>query len=331
MRPINTKPIGILGLGVHVPEKILSNFDLEKMVETNDEWIRTRTGIRERRILSDGESPSDIALPAAQKAIADSGLSVKDIDAVVYCTYTPDHFMPPSSCIMQGRLGLQSCIAFDLNAACSGFVFGLQAAYALVVSGQAKHPLVIGADCNSRVLDYTDRETCVLFGDGAGAVVLGNVPEGRGILGHSSGSDGTGAFLITQKVGGGAHPYDKENIASKDRFMKMNGREVYKFAVRVINEALEAALADAGLDVKDIDLLVPHQANVRIIESAMKRFGFDPKNVVINMAHYGNTSAASIPLALDSARRDGRLKPGVTCGLVAFGAGLTHGATILRW
>jgi len=331
MQPVNLSPIGILGLGVHVPDKILSNADLEKLVDTSDEWIQSRTGIRERRILSDGEFPSDIALIAAQRAIADAGLTAADIDAVIYCTYTPDHFMPPSSTLMQGKLGIPGCLCFDLNAACTGFVFGLQTVYSLVRAGLVKRPLLIGADCNSRVIDYTDRETCILFGDGAGAVVVGEVPEGRGILGNSSGSDGANAMFITQKIGAGAHPYDKENVQTKDRFMKMNGREVYKFAVRVINEALEDALRDAGLKMADVDLLVMHQANVRIIRSAMERFGFKEENVVINMDKYGNTSAASIPLALDSARREGKLHPGTLCGLVAFGGGLTFGATILRW
>lgn len=331
MSSISTFPIGIQGLGVHLPEKVLSNADLERMVDTSDEWIVTRTGIRERRILKEGEPPSAIAVPAAQKAMADAGVDPKEIDGIIYCTYTPDHTIPPSSCLLQGKLGLPSCIAYDLNAACSGFVFGVQSGYSLIRSGLCKRVLVLGVDCNSRVIDYTDRETCVLFGDGAGAVVLGEVPEGRGILGFSAGSDGLGAFLISQKIGASAFPATAMNIESKDRFMKMNGREVYKFAVRVISEALDQAIADAGLKTEDIELLVPHQANVRIIDSAMERFGFKPENVVINMDKYGNTSAASIPLALDSARQDGRLVPGKTCALVAFGAGLTYGGIVLRW
>jgi len=301
------------------------------MVDTSDEWIVSRTGIHERRILAPGQVPRDIALPAAERAIRDSGLKPTDIDAVLYCSYTPDHLMPSSSTALQHALGIPSCMAIDQNSACTGFVFGLQTAWALVRSGLAKHPLLIGADFNSRVVDYTDRNTCVLFGDGAGAVVLGAVPEGRGILGHCAGCDGGGGPLISLKVGGAGNPVTPENIESPDRFMRMNGREVYKFAVHAINDALERAAADAGITVSAMDLLVPHQANERIIRSAMEKFGLREDQVVINMDKYGNTSAASIPLALETAREEGRLKVGTTCGLVAFGAGLTYGATILRW
>lgn len=331
LKPVFDQPIGILGLGVCVPDRILSNADLEKMVDTSDEWIVSRTGIRERRILAPGQTPRDIAIPAARRAIEDSGLSPSDIDAVIYCSYTPDLLMPSSSTGMQHALGIPSCIAIDQNSACSGFVFGLQTAWSMVRAGLVKHPLLVGADFNSRVTDYTDRNTCVLFGDGAGAVVLGAVPEGRGILGHCSGCDGGGGPLITLKVGGAGNPVTPENVHSPDRFMRMNGREVYKFAVHAINDALERAAVDAGIPISEMELLVPHQANERIIRSAMEKFGLREDQVVINMDKYGNTSAASIPLALDTARTEGRLKVGTTCGIVAFGAGLTFGATILRW
>jgi 3-oxoacyl-[acyl-carrier-protein] synthase-3 len=316
---------------VCVPDRILSNADLEKMVDTSDDWIVSRTGIRERRILAPGQQPFDIALPAAQRALEDANVVAADIDAILFCTYTPDFSMPPSACLIQHGLGTRPCLAYDLNAACSGFVFGLQSAYGLVHSGIARHVLVLGVDCNSRAVDYTDRNTCVLFGDGAGAVVVGRVPEGRGMLGHSNGSDGSGAELIQLKIGGAALPIRPEALASKECFISMNGREVYKFAVNIIDVALEEAASRAGIRVSEMDLLVPHQANTRIIRSAMEKFGLREDQVVINMDRYGNTSAASIPLALDTARQEGRLRPGTLCGLVAFGGGLTYGATILRW
>lgn len=240
--------------------------------------------------------------------------------------------MPPASGLLHGMLDLPGrCMIFDLNAACTGFVEGLQTAYALVRAGLCRRVLVFGVDCNSRMIDYTDRATCILFGDGAGAVIVGEVPEGRGILGNHAGADGHGAQLITACAGAGYyHPSVKE-IDKADRFIKMNGREVYKFAVVKLSEAVEAALANAGMTIDQVDLLVPHQANQRIIDSALQRFGFAPEKAVQNMVNFGNTSAASIPLALNTAREDGRLKPGTTCALVAFGAGLTYAATIVKW
>ncbi len=331
MPPLSTLPqsVGVLGLGVSVPERVLTNADLEKMVDTTDEWIISRTGIRERRIIEEGRAPSELGIEASWKALEEAGLSPTDIDTVIYCTFTPDYPMPPSACILQGKMGIPPCLAYDLNAACSGFIFGLQNAYGLVKSGVAKRVLVVGADCNSRFTDYKDRGTCVLFGDGAGAVVVGEVEEGRGILGNCAGTDGTGAFLIHQMSGGAVNPPSADNV--EDQYIRMNGREVYKFAVGVFGPAVEQALDKAGLKIEEVDLLVPHQANIRIIESAMQRFGFSPENVVINIGEYGNTSAASIPLGLDTARQQGKLTAGTVCVLVAFGAGLTYGATVLRW
>lgn len=324
-------PIGVLGLGTCTPDRVLTNKDFEQLVDTSDEWIVSRTGIRERRILAPDQKPSDIASVAARRAIEDAGLTVGDIDSIIYCTYTPDYVMPSAACIIQQMLGIPSCMAVDLNGACTGFVYGLQNAFAQVKSGLAKRVLVIACDCASRLIDYSDRSICVLFGDGAGAVVVGEVPEGRGIVGNYSGCDGNGAFLICQKVGGAAFRPTPENLTGTDHFMQMNGREVFKFAVRVVNEALEGALRNAEMKIEEVDLLVPHQANVRIINAAMERFGFNPESVVINMDKFGNTSSASIPLALQTAREDGRLKQGTTVATVAFGAGLTYGATILRW
>ncbi len=325
------KAIGIQGLGVCLPDRILSNADLEKMVDTTDEWIYTRTGIRERRILSPGQAPSEIAEVAARRAMADAGVGPEDIDGVLFCTYTPDYMMPTSACLMQGRLGIPACMAFDMNAACTGFVYGLQAAYALIRSGMARRVLVIACDCASRLMDYTDRSTCILFGDGSGAAIVGEVPEGRGILGNFAGCDGKGGTLICQPIGGSAHPLTAENFANKDRYIQMNGREVFKFAVRIVQDAMDKALEDAGMQASEIDLLVMHQANIRIIHAAMERYGFGHDRVVIDIEKHGNTSSASIPVALETARQEGRLKPGTTCAFVAFGAGLTYAASIVRW
>ncbi len=321
--------MGILGLGVSVPERVLTNADLEKMVDTSEEWIISRTGIRERRIIEDGRAPSELGIQAAERALEDASLAPADIDGILYCTFTPDYPMPPSACILQAKMGIPPCLAYDLNAACSGFIFGLQTAYGMVKSGSAKRILVVGADCNSRFTDYKDRSTCVLFGDGAGAVVVGETEKGRGILGNCAGVDGSGAFLIYQNSGGAVHPPAPDNV--HEQYIRMNGREVYKFAVSVFGPAVEQALDKAGLTIGDVDLMVPHQANISIIESAMQRFGFSPENVVINIDRYGNTSAGSIPLAMDTARQAGKLKAGTVCVLVAFGAGLTYGATVLRW
>lgn len=331
MNSFSPKPAGVLGLGTALPTKVLSNKDLERIVDTTDEWIVTRTGIHERRVLDESEKPIDIVVPAARRAIEESGIAPSEIDAVIHCTFTPDYMLPCSACLIQGELGLKSGIAFDLNAACSGFVLGLQNGMALLQAGLARHVLVVGADFNSRVIDYTDRTTCVLFGDGAGAVVLGPVEEGSGILGNAAGADGANGMVLTTLVGGCAHPVTRENLDSKDRFMQMNGREVFKFAVRVFNEVFEAAVANAGLTPSDINLLVPHQANIRIIQSAMERYGFSNDRVVLNIQKYGNTSAASIPLALQTAREEGKLEKGDVCALVAFGGGLTYAATVLRW
>lgn len=324
--------VGILGLGTCVPDKVLTNADLEKMVETDNEWIVTRTGIRERRILADEEMPSDIAIRAGKRALEDAGVAPEEINGIVYCTYTSDTAMPQASGVIHAGMGLgNDCISFDLNAACSGFVKGLQVAYSLIASGVRKKILLFGVDCNTRVVDYNDRATCVLFGDGAGAVVVGEVEKGRGVLGNNSGTDGSGRGLIKLGGGAGAYPFSQQHIPREERYIRMNGREVYKFAVKVLVETMEKSLADAQLTAADVDLLVPHQANYRIVESALDRFGFSHDKAVMNMDIYGNTSAASIPLALETARQDGRLKPGCVCGLVAFGAGLTYASTIIRW
>ncbi len=323
--------VGILGIGSGVPKNVLTNEDLEKLVDTNDEWITSRTGIKKRHVLAEGEKPSMIVEEASRNAIEDSGVPLDKIDAVIVCTFTPDSPIPSVACLVQGRMGIPPCIAFDLNAACSGFVYGLQVAEGLIRTGMCEHPLVIGMDCVSRFINYKDRDTCVLFGDGAGAVVLGKVEEGRGFLGHHSGADGTGADLIIIREGGAGSPLTKDTVESDERFVKMNGREVFKFATRVISEAVEKALENAKLTTDDLDVLIPHQANIRIISAAADRFGIPMDRVVTNVHEYGNTSAGSVALALDTARAEGKIKEGQICALVAFGAGLTYGATIIRW
>jgi 3-oxoacyl-[acyl-carrier-protein] synthase-3 len=331
MAPRKDFGVGILGMGSSVPERILTNDDLAQMVDTSDEWIRSRTGIRQRHILSDGEAPSMITEAAARAAIADAGLTPADIDTVIVGTFTSDHKTPSTACLIQGRIGIPPCMSFDLNAACSSFVYSLQVAEGLMRTGVCQHPLVVGMDCASRYINYKDRDTCVLFGDGAGAVVLGKVEAGRGFLGQHHGAEGDKGENIMIPYGGAAKPLTAELMDSPDRFIRMNGREVYRFATRVLGEAVEKAMIDAGLQGVAIDCLVPHQANVRILESAAEKLKIPMDRIVTNMDRFGNTSAGSLPLALVTAREEGRLKPGSIVALVAFGSGLTYGAIVARW
>jgi 3-oxoacyl-[acyl-carrier-protein] synthase-3 len=311
---------------------VLTNADLEKMVETSDEWILTRTGIRERHICAEGQSTADLATEAARAAIADAGLAPDAIDLIVCCTSTPDMLSPATACLVQAGLGMRRpCPAFDLAAACSGFVFGCTTGAAYIRAGFARHVLVIGAEAMSRVLDFTDRGTCVLFGDGAGAAVLGPCPAGRGLLGQAMGSDGGGGDLILIPPIGAA----RADGAGQPRraYLSMQGNEVYRFATRILGPVIENALHDAGDGLKpaDLDLIVPHQANVRIIEVAARKLNVPMDRFVINIDKYGNTSAATIPIALLEARQAGRLRDGALVALVAFGGGLTYGASIWRW
>jgi 3-oxoacyl-[acyl-carrier-protein] synthase-3 len=323
--------VGILGLGAYVPERVLTNADLEKLVETSDQWIVERTGIRERRIAAEGQSTADLAVAASAAAIADAGLSADDIDLVVCCTSTPDLVSPSTGCLIQDRLGMKrQPPAFDLSAACSGFVFGAAAAAAFIRSGFARHALVVGAEAMSRVIDFADRGTCILFGDGAGAAVLGPCADGRGLVGQALGSDGSGGGLLTiPAIGATANGAE----APRPCYLTMQGNEVYKFATRIFGQAIEDALRDAGggLSPADLDLIVPHQANVRIIDAAAKRLRLPHDRFVVNIEKYGNTSAATVPIALLEARDAGRLRDGALVALVAFGGGLTYGANIWRW
>lgn len=327
----NLRPVGIIGTGKYVPEKILTNSDLEKMVDTNDEWIVSRTGIRERHIAAPDQATSDLAYEAALKALESAGMTGSDLDLIIVATITPDSSFPSTACILQDKLGAKGAAAFDLSAACSGFVYGLATATSFIQSGMYTNALVIGADCLSRITDYTDRNTCVLFGDGAGAVVVGEVPEGRGFKAFDLGAEGAGGSLLHIEGGGSRLPASAETIENKKHYIYMNGREVFKFAVRVMGTATIEVLRKAGLDRTDVDLFVPHQANVRIIQSAMQRLELPEEKVVVNVDKYANTSAASIPLALVEAAEEGRMKAGDTVLMVGFGGGLTWGASVLVW
>jgi len=325
------RPVGIIGTGKYVPEKILTNSDLEKIVETNDEWIVSRTGIRERHIAAPHEATSDLAYEAALKALDSAGMKAEDLDLIIIATVTPDSAFPSTACILQDKLGAKGAAAFDLSAACSGFVYSLATAVGFIQNGMYNNALIIGADTLSRITDYTDRNTCVLFGDGAGAVIIGEVPEGRGFQSFDLGAEGSGGNLLKLEAGGSRLPASQQTVEDKKHFIYMNGREVFKFAVRVMGSATERVLTKAGLGKEDIDLFVPHQANIRIIQSAMQRLDLPPEKCVINVDKYANTSAASIPLALVEAAEEGRMKEGDTVLMVGFGGGLTWGASVLIW
>lgn len=328
---MNLKSVGILSTGKYVPERILTNADLEKMVETNDEWIVTRTGMKERHIAREDEASSDLAYEAALIALKKANLAPEDLDLILVATITPDSAFPSTACILQNRLGAKKAAAFDLSAACSGFIYGLASASNFIATGMYKNALVIGAECLSKITDYTDRNTCILFGDGAGAVVLGEVPEGRGFLSFELGADGSGGELLKLAGGGSRMPSSQSTVDNKKHYIYMAGSEVFKFAVRIMGNAAEEALRKAGLEKSDIDLLVPHQANIRIIQSAVHRLNLPEEKCMINLHKYGNVSAASIPLALAEADEEGRIKPGDCVVLVGFGGGLTWGATAIRW
>ncbi|ETT37054.1 3-oxoacyl-(acyl carrier protein) synthase III [Paenibacillus sp. FSL R5-192] len=327
----NLRPVGIIGTGKYVPEKILTNSDLEKMVDTNDEWIVSRTGIKERHIAAPDQATSDLAYEAAIKALESAGMTGSDLDLIIVATITPDSSFPSTACILQDKLGAKGAAAFDLSAACSGFVYGLASATSFIQSGMYNNALVIGADCLSRITDYTDRNTCVLFGDGAGAVVVGEVPEGRGFKAFDLGAEGAGGSLLQMEGGGSRLPATAETVENKKHYINMNGREVFKFAVRVMGTATIEVLRKAGMERTDVDLFVPHQANIRIIQSAMQRLELPEEKVVVNVDKYANTSAASIPLALVEAAEEGRMKAGDTVLMVGFGGGLTWGASVLVW
>lgn len=323
--------VGVIGTGKYVPERVLTNQDLEKMVETNDEWIVTRTGIRERRIAAPDQATSDLAYEASLIALKNAGISPEELDLIVVATVTPDMMFPSTACILQDKLGAKKAAAFDLSAACSGFTYSLANAANFVAMGTYKYVLVVGAECLSRITDYTDRNTCILFGDGAGAVVLGPVPKGRGFKSFEIGADGAGGELLKIAGGGSKIPASLESIEKRSHYIYMAGSEVFKFAVRVMGSSAEEALRKAGLEKSDVNLLVPHQANMRIIQSALKRLDLSEDKCMINLNKYGNMSSASIPVALAEAAESGKLKEGDCVLMVGFGGGLTWGASVLIW
>ena len=325
-----SQPVGFLGLGFYLPEKVLTNAELEKMVETSDEWIRTRTGISQRRIAAQGENTSDLAVKAAQAALADAKVKPEELDMILVATMTPDMPCPSTACIVQAKLGAPQAAATDVAAACSGFLYGLVMGQQFVATGTYKKILVIGAEVLSRVVDWTDRGTCVLFGDGAGAAVIGPTTRGQ-ILSTYLGADGTKADLLKVPAGGAAQPASNESVRARAHFLKMNGTEVFKHAVRGMSDAAHTAIQRAGIKPEQIACVVPHQANIRIIEAVVERAGIPLERVYLNVDRYGNMSAASTIVALCEAVRDGRIKKGDYALLVAFGAGLTWGASVIRW
>ncbi|XTR37344.1 beta-ketoacyl-ACP synthase III [Paraclostridium tenue] len=326
---MNTKA-GILGVGSYLPEKIISNFDLEKIMDTSDEWIRTRTGIKERRVADENEATSDLATKAALNAIKDANLTPEDIDLIIVATITPDMIFPSTACLVQANIKATKAACFDLEAACSGFIYGMTVAKQFIETNTYKHVLVIGAEALSRILDYEDRSTAILFGDGAGAVVMGSVNEG-GVLSTNLGSDGNGKDYLNIPAGGSKNPASEETLKNRLHSVKMAGNDVFKFAVRIMQDASIKCVESANLDIQDIDYLIPHQANIRIIEASAKRLKLNMDKVYVNLDRYGNMSAASIPVALDEAYREGKIKKGDNIVLVGFGGGLTWGASVVRW
>jgi 3-oxoacyl-[acyl-carrier-protein] synthase-3 len=322
---------GILGIGSYVPETVLTNDDLAKIVDTDDEWIRTRTGIRERRVAAPGETINDLAHRAAAAALADAGIDATELDLIIVCTVSAQTLFPVTACVIQDRLGAAKCAAFDLNIGCSGFIYGLATAAQFVRTGMYRRVLVVGSETLSRITNWRDRATCVLFGDGAGAAVIGPVEEGGGFLAFDLGTDGSGGEQLAVVPGGWGHPLSTGSEDELYRSIQMDGKKVFIFAVQILEESTRRTVDRAGLSVDDIDLLVPHQANTRIIDAAAKRLQMDESRVFSNVERYGNTSAASIPIALVEARSEGRLKDGDTVALVGFGAGLSWASCILRW
>ncbi len=323
--------VGLLGTGSAVPERILTNQDLERIVDTSDEWIRTRTGILERRICAPDEAASDLAAESARKALEHAKVDPQEIGLLIVATVTQDTLCPATACYVQEQLGIKTCAAFDLNAACTGFIYGITVAKAYIQTGMCDKALVIGVDLLSRVTDYEDRATCVLFGDGAGAAVVGPTDDDRGILAEYLSADGKLASLICIPAGGSRLPASAETIQNHQHYIKMSGNEVFKVAVRILGESVNQALQKCSLKPEDLSLVIPHQANIRIIEASARRLNIPLDKFYVNIDKYGNTSAASVPMALDEAVRTGRVKSGDLLALVAFGGGFTWGANIIRW
>lgn len=331
MLKMMNKHAGIIATGSYVPDIKLTNEYFEKIVDTNDEWIVSRTGIKERRITDENTATSDIATKAALKALEKSGMTSKEIDLIIVTTVTPDMAFPSTACIVQKNIGAVNAAAFDIEAACSGFIYGLTIADSFVSKGVYKNVLVIGAETLSKITDYTDRNTCVLFGDGAGAAIVSEVEEGYGILSSYLGANGSEGHLLMQPAGGSRLPASEQTIKNRLHYINMDGSDVFKFAIKIMGEAAEKALKGCGMSKDDIDYLIPHQANTRIIDSAIKRLKISPDKVYVNLNKYGNMSSASIAVALDEANDKKLLKNNDIVVLVGFGGGLTWGASVIKW
>ena len=326
-----TRRANITALGTYVPPRVMTNTDFEKIVETSDEWITSRTGIRERHVVDKGVATSDLATEAAKIALAERGIDASDIEAIVVATVTPDMLFPSTACLVQHKLGAKGAWGFDLSAACSAFLYALQTGAQFIQTGAHNKVMVIGADVMTSILDYTDRATCILFGDGAGAVILEASPDDSGIIDFVHEVDGSGACSLYMPGGGSLHPATHETVEKKMHFVHQDGQAVFKFAVRKMADVCETLLQRNGVKAADIDCFVPHQANQRIINATGERLGLKPENVIINIDRYGNTTAGTIPLAMQTAREQGRLKKGDLVLLASVGAGFTVGATLLRW
>jgi len=321
----------ISALGTYVPPRLLTNADLEKLVDTTDHWIRERTGIRERHVVDKGVATSDLGLQAAKKALAERRIAPDDLDAIIVATVTPDMLFPCSACLVQHKLGAKQVWGFDLNAACSSFVYALQVGSQFITTGTHKKVMVIGADVMSSVIDYTDRATCVIFGDGAGAVILEPADDSLGLIDFLHEVDGSGGCSLFMPGGGSLNPASHETVDQRMHYVHQDGQAVFKFAVRKMAELCEKLLERNGMSGKDVDLFIPHQANRRIITATADRLGLPMERVIIDIDRYGNTTSATIPLAMNTARQEGKLKKGDLVLLAAVGAGFTAGATLLRW
>lgn len=326
-----TKPVGIIGTGSFLPDNVVTNHDLEKMVDTSDQWIRERTGIEERRVAPEGMNASDMATEAAKKALEAAGLTAEDIDCIIVATLTGDMAIPSTACIVQANLGATKAAAFDLGAACSGFVYGLITAGSYVNMNMFKNVLVIGVEVLSRVLNWKDRGTCILFGDGAGAAVVSTVEEGYGMRGMDMGADGTGGMSLSIPSSGTAMVPNDQRIEEGLTYIHMNGSEVYKFAVKTMGRTVLNALERANMELEELDCFIPHQANLRIIDSAAHRLKLSEDKVFVNLPKYGNTSAASVGIALDEAVQSGFVKKGDNVAFAGFGAGLTWAGLVMKW
>jgi 3-oxoacyl-[acyl-carrier-protein] synthase-3 len=322
--------VGITGIGAHAPQRVMTNDELAQIVDTSDEWIRERTGIRERRVAEPEEAMSDLSLPAAKEALADAGVEAADVDLIIVATVTPDMFFPSTGAILADQLGAHDAAAYDLSAGCTGFMYALAQAYGMLAGGLADKALVVGGDVLSKIVDWSDRSTCVLFGDGAGAVVLERADD-EGFLGFELGADGSGGPELYMPAGGSRMPASVESVGGRQHFARMNGPEVFKFATRVLVTSAEKVLAQCGRSVADVDVYIPHQANIRIIDHAAKKLGVPAEKVVVNVDRYGNTSSGSIPLALADAEAEGRLEEGALVLMTGMGAGLTWGSSLIEW